>query len=179
MSSPRVAANCRFETDRLRVAPWHEAASEAELDLPTVVAAMLTARATASLPEAWRGDFSVRRASEWIEERDQESPTLLVADSESGLAVGFVMLADVSLDGASVDVRIGYLLDEGVWGRGLATELVAGLAHWARSQPSVDTLTAGVDATNPDSSRVLVKNGFAPLSTHEAGEAIYQLALRR
>lgn len=175
--NPLVSTNCRFETERLDVAPWHEVAAVAELDLPEAVAEMLTARATAALPEAWRGDFSVERAAAWIDERDYESPTLLVTEAESGSLAGLVMLADVPLEEARLEVRIGYVIAERFWSRGLATELVAGLVDWARSQPSVQQLTGGVDSTNPASARVLLKNGFERIPDRKRGEAIYRLRI--
>lgn len=164
-----------FETARLGVAPWHVAASRRDLDLVEVVAEMLTARTTAALPETWKGEFTLSRAAAWIEERDQESPTLLVTDTRSDRPVGLVILADIPLDAQSVDVRIGYLFREDAWGQGLATELVAGLAAWARTQPSVNTLTGGVDIANPASARVLIKNGFEPVLDSDQGETTYQL----
>ena len=160
-------------TDRLRVGPWHAAGHD--LDLPEVVAGILTASTTTALPEAWRLDFSVEQAGVWINERDAESPTLLATEAGSGRAVGLVILFGEPTDESSVDVRIGYLIAEDVWGNGLATELVAGLVEWARAQPSVRTLTGGVDATNHASVRVLVKNGFEPINDSEHGDTTYQL----
>lgn len=73
-------------------------------------------------------------------------------------------------DGPGVDLRVGYLLGASVWGEGMATELVAGLVTWARAQPSIATLTAGVEATNPASARVLSKNDFARVGSAPEGE---------
>jgi RimJ/RimL family protein N-acetyltransferase len=167
--------NCEFVTDRLRVGPWHAAGHQ--LELPEVIAGMLTARTTRGLPEAWRVDFSVERANVWITERDAESPTLIATQAGSGRPVGLVFLHGEPLDDSTVDVRIGYLIAEEAWGTGLATELVAGLVEWARPQPSIRTLTGGMDATNLASARVLVKNGFGRISDSEQGDATYQLSV--
>lgn len=173
------SASCEFRTERLRVVPWHATAGSSDFDLAGVVAKILTARSTMALPEPWQGDFSIARATAWIEERDHESPTLLVTEAESGRPVGLVILADVPLEESTVDVRIGYLLAEDVWGRGLATELVAGLANWAQTQPKVRTLTGGVDTTNPASSKVLIKNGFERIADDGRGGSIYQLRIEQ
>jgi RimJ/RimL family protein N-acetyltransferase len=165
---------CQFVTDQLRVDPWHAAGHD--LDLAEIVAGMLTTRTTRALPEAWRVDFSVERASAWIAERDAESPTLLATEARSGRAVGLVIVHGEPLGDSTVDLRIGYLIAEDSWGTGLATELVAGLVEWARTQSLVRTLTGGVDVTNQASARVLTKNGFERISGGE-DDATYQLRL--
>jgi ribosomal-protein-alanine N-acetyltransferase len=176
----RAAQACEFETGRLRAGPWHSIAYGAGVDLVECVAEMLTESTTVLLPETWHGDFSVDRAVDWIDERDRESPTLLVVDRESGQVVGLVILFESAIDEPSVDVRIGYLFAEAVWGQGLATELVAGLVGWARAHPPIRTLTAGVAVTNPASARVLVTNGFERIvAGEEETDAIYQLLIER
>ena len=173
-----VSDGCRFVTERLRVSPWHAAAHQVRLDLAEVIADMLTARTTLALPESWRGDFSVERAGKWIEERDADSPTLLVTETASGRPVGLVILADAPLGESAVDVRIGYLIAEDARGRGLATELLVGLIDWARSQAPVHTLTGGVDPMNRASVRVLEKSGFRRISDEGASTATYQLEVK-
>ena len=125
--SNEVRSVCEFETDRLRVAPWHEIAERLEVDLAQVIARMLTVRATLGLPESWQGEHTAESASDWIDDRDAEASMLLVVESESGQPVGIVVLAEAPISTTEVDVRIGYLIAEGVWGQGLATELVSGL----------------------------------------------------
>lgn len=174
--------DCRFETDRLTVGAWHRLAFETALDLEQVVSDLLTETTTAALPEAWRGGYSRERARRWIGERDDESPTLLIIDRESRQPLGLLILFGEPIDdGRRIDLRIGYLLDEAVWGRGLAGELVAGLVGWARRQSGIASLSGGVSADNPASARVLTRNGFTPLepgSTPSAGgDVVYRLEL--
>jgi len=152
-------------------------ADEAGADLVGVVAGMLTGATTQALPEAWHGDFSVERASMWIDARDRESPTLLVIDRRSSRPLGLVILFEIPIDASTVSLRIGYLLIESVWGRGLASELVAGLADWATTQPSIRTLVGGVATSNPASTHVLRKNGFAKVDDDAASEEIFQLGV--
>lgn len=173
--NPANLHQCQFETDRLRVEPWHRSELPEGMRLADVVAQILTERSTRALPDEWHGDFTVVRAQAWIDERDAESPTLLATEGASGRPVGLVILYAVPRDDATVDLRIGYLFSEDSWGRGLATELVSGLVGWSRMQPSLHTLTGGVDATNEASARVLVKNGFSRISADADDEAVYQL----
>ena len=78
-------ADCAFETERLSAGGWHSIAFEgsAQGELADVVADMLTAAVTRSLPEQWSGNYSVDRARGWIAERDDEGVTLLVLDRSS------------------------------------------------------------------------------------------------
>ena len=169
-----VLDSCEFVTERLHVGPWHSV-DYSDVDLAKVVSEMLTERSTSGLPDAWRGDFSVERAKAWIKERDGESPTLVGIERTSGRAIALVIVHEIALDDSAVDVRIGYVIAEAAWSRGLATELVGGLVKWARVQPSIQTLTGGVDTANQASVRVLIKNGFELIPGGEGGEATYQL----
>ena len=173
-----IAGRCEFSTERLSVAEWHDLAERRALQLTDVVRAVLTQATTRALPPEWRGDFDEARAVRWIEARDAESPTLLAVDTESGGPVGLVILFEAVLPGTAdrVDLRLGYVLAETAWGRGLATELVRGLVDWARSAPSIESLTAGVADGNETSARVLVKAGFA-LSGRAGSERVYSLTL--
>jgi len=168
--------DCDFVTGRLQVGPWRAVAQRAGLDLVGVIAALLTDRTTVALPESWQGNYTVDRAKAWIEERDAESSTLLVIETASASPVGLVILAEVPLDDSMVDVRIGYVIAEASWGQGLATELLSGLIDWMRTEPSVHTMTGGVDLTNQASVRVMENNGFHRISNNEA-TATYRLDL--
>ena len=173
-----VSSAWRFETERLRAAPWHEAAGAAGLDLAGAVATILSERTTVALPPAWQGDLTPERARAWIAERDAESPTLLVCDRSSGRVVGLVILAAVTDDHPWLDLRVGYVIDEALWGRGLASELLTGLVAWAQAQPLIRTVTGGVDVANAASIRVLEKAGFNQVE-RSGDTAQYRLRLVR
>jgi RimJ/RimL family protein N-acetyltransferase len=172
-----VVGRCAFVTERLRVDPWWEADARGGVDLAESVAELLTARTTEALPESWRGDYSVERARAWIAERDAESPTLLVTEVASARPVGLVVLAEVPLGESAIDVRVGFVIAEDAWGRGLASEVVAGLIDWARRQPTVRTLTGGVDPEHRASARVLEKCGFRRLLVGDDSTATYRFEL--
>ncbi len=180
-----ICKSCSFTTDRLVVAEWHSLSppDRQHGSLAQVVATMLTEPVTRTLPTAWQGSYTVSRAREWVRERDKEGTTLLVIDKSTKEPVGLVILIEVDSENAidGIEVRLGYLLSEPAWGRGLATELVGGFVDWCRTQASIATLAGGVDADNPASIRVLEKNGFR-LVEADAGKAqdhrLYRLRLQ-
>ena len=152
-------------------------------NLAQLVAAMLTEPVTRTLPTAWQGNFTVSRAREWIRERDQEGTTLMVIDKSNKEPVGLVILIEVDSENAidGIQVRLGYLLAEPAWGRGLATELVKGFVAWCRTRAPISTLAGGVDADHPASMRVLEKNGFRPVEADgevNQSHRLFQLRLR-
>ena len=155
-----------FETERLRVGPWHRQADRLGVDLVDVVCDLLTADTTAELPEPWRGAYDVERAERWVVERDGESPTLLASADDH--IIGLLVLFE-----ADRDLRLGYVIGPERSGNGYATELVGGLVEWARSNAGIATVTGGVSTSNPASARVLERNGFQLLD--QGAEMTYRL----
>jgi RimJ/RimL family protein N-acetyltransferase len=160
-----VTETCSFETDRLIVEGWHAAlpSGTSEHALADIVTSLMTAPVTQALPAEWRGAYNRPRAETWVTERDGEGPTLLAIERATGAAVGLVVVFESDGDDDRVDVRLGYLLAEAAWGRGLGGELVEGFVSWCRSQPGIRALIAGVAADNLASIRILEKTGFLPL----------------
>ena len=152
---------CRFNTERLLVREWHScsAVSVADQALAQVVCVLLTPSVTQSLPERWQGEYTTERASQWIEERDGEGTTLLVLDRLSGTPIGLMILFENDDDPRGRIVRLGYLLAESAWGKGLASELVRGFVEWCRTV-DIASIVSGVERDNVASQRVLEKNGF-------------------
>lgn len=178
MRADELTAACSFQTERLEVSEWHNLPSPGDRELSDVLTQLLTPATTRPLPSAWHGRFDKTRAIEWIRERDAESPTLMVLDRKTGVPVGLMILSELPCDRAgSVDVRLGYLLAESAWGRGLGTELVAGFVAWCRSEPRIRSVTGGVALDNPASARVLTNNGFTTAGTPNDEEQFYELVL--
>jgi len=152
-----------FRTARLRVRDWHAAErAGGGVDLPDVVASMLTEPVTRWLPPAWQGPYSRTRAAAWIADRDSEGPVLLVESHEEGDAVGLVLLfEEARAAGDGVDVRLGYLLAESAWGRGLGGELLGGFVAWCRRRGDIRAVIGGVAPENLASIRLLERHGFA------------------
>ena len=79
------------------------------------------------------------------------------------------------------DIRLGYLLSEGSWGKGFASELVQGFVNWCVGQTSIASIAGGVARTNHASRRVLEKNGFQLIQTENEvvqDEQLFQLSFR-
>ena len=98
-----LCKRCRFETERLRVREWHSFSTDEgqQQDLAQLVAAMLTEPVTRSLPAAWHGAYTVKRARAWIEERDNEGATLLVIDKSTNQAIGLLILFEMDTNACS------------------------------------------------------------------------------
>ena len=151
--------DCSFETARLGVADWH-AQPDCDDSLVEIVRGMLTSDVTEQLPESWRGPYSEERAKNWIRDRDNEGTQLLALSSDTQKPVALLLLhEEAQASGAPAELRVGYLVAEGQWGRGFASELLGGLIEWARAS-GVASLVAGVTGSNGASIRVLEKCGL-------------------
>lgn len=166
--------SCSFETERLWIGDWHssDAIGNDPTALPQVVSALLTPTVTRALPEDWQGPFTSSRASNWIEERDREGSTLLVVERSGHSPAGLLILAEDGDDTTRRCVRLGYLIAESAWGRGLATELVEGFVQWCRDN-DVALIIAGVEHDNLASQRVLEKCGFVPSADGDSTSELF------
>eukprot|EP00038_Savillea_parva_P015746 m.221581 g.221581 ORF g.221581 m.221581 type:complete len:179 (+) comp32012_c0_seq1:215-751(+) len=171
-----MSKQCRFQTERMQVGEWRSL-PVSETDMALAVARILTAPVTRSLPPDWQGDYDQRRARQWLEDRQkEEAMVLLASDCATQDALGLMILHD-DRERKGHCMRIGYLLAEHVWGKGLATELLHGFVEWCRKH-GVTALIAGVASENGASQRVLEKNGFVKLtntSQPAADELFYEL----
>jgi RimJ/RimL family protein N-acetyltransferase len=149
--------NYTFSTQRLLVGEWHSMTSKdtTETELPETVISILTPPVTRSLPTAWQGTYTLDRARAWIRDRDQEGVIMLIKDRLADLSIGFLILSEDD----NRDVRIGYLLAEHAWGKGLASELIQGFIVWCKDA-GLRSIVGGVARDNEASIRVLEKNGF-------------------
>jgi ribosomal-protein-alanine N-acetyltransferase len=140
-------------------------------DLRTELSLLLVPSVTKSLPEAMRLNTGSNAIETWISERKAESDLLCVRHKQTQALLGLLILAG-STDAKSVlEIRMGFLLAEDVWGKGIATELIQGFVAWCRNQPQDVRLMAGVEKENTNSASVLLKAefGLAPdLSTEKA-----------
>jgi len=176
MTTDRAA----FLTERLcvRTSQASECATVAD-DLPAAVAAMLTEPVTRWLPPDWQGPYTPERAAAWISDRHAEGPVLLVEDRGDGQLLGLVLLfEEARAGGDGLDVRLGYLLAEHAWGRGLGSELLEGFLGWCRARPKVRSVIGGVAPENAASIRLLERHGFAREPSSAAdGDVYYRLDL--
>jgi RimJ/RimL family protein N-acetyltransferase len=126
----------------------------------------------------WQGAYTIERAAKWIEERDREGATLLVVDRSSRTPVGMMILFESDDEHVGRTVRLGYLLIDSEWGKGLASELVRGFVEWCRTT-NIVSIVGGVERDNVPSQRVLEKNGFIcdPV-VGDAAELFFELRVR-
>ncbi len=90
------------------------------------------------------------------------SPGGFVVERATREAVG-----EIGCKGEPVDfvADIGYGFNRGVWGRGLATEMVTAFSDHLLEGREVHAVTADTAVSNPASARVLEKSGFAQVGT--------------
>lgn len=169
-----------FETTRLLVKEWHSFSGESfqSQNLAGIVKDILTPNVTQSLPPAWQGDYTIDRARDWIMERDAEGVTLLIVEKAFMKPLGLVILYDMAAEETLAELRLGYLLKESAWGKGIGSDLIYGLVDFCQNQ-QVSSITGGVAKDNLASKRVLEKNGFVcdPATSGEM-EQMYTLQLR-
>ncbi len=127
-------------------------------ELASVVQNLLTAQVTRSLLPVWQGEYTLERAQGWIRERDREGVTLIVIDKDSRNPIGFIILFETA-NHNSLELRLGYMLTEAVWGKGLASEPINCFIQWCNHH-AVASVTGGVEHDNIASRRVLEKCGF-------------------
>ena len=119
-----------------------------------------------------------------MKERDEDGSTFLVIEKTTQQAVGLMILFEMQAEegNGEAEVRLGYLLSEATWGRGIASELVSGFINWCRGQESISSIAGGVAHDNPASKRVLERNGFQLVRSGgnvTQGEQLYRLSIRR
>jgi RimJ/RimL family protein N-acetyltransferase len=158
---------CSFVTDRLVVNDWARllADDSAETIRDSFVMSLLSDAVTRDLPPGWQGHYDMDRAASWFAERQVESTVLLIANRSESNPVGLLILTESEHSDGVSDIRVGYVIAESAWGKGFATEVVAGLADWCRDNGTIRSLISGVADRNGASARVLHNNGFIPTLT--------------
>ena len=158
-----------FETDRLAIAPWGReiGAAAARARLGAALAPLLTPEITHRLPASMGFDPARDRIGTWIARADGDAAVYTVRLRDGGALAGLMLLFEApdSPDGAAL--MLGYFLGPAFHGRGLGSELVAGLVMALDKEPA-RRLLAGVDADNIGSQRVLEKAGFSRISDPDA-----------
>jgi len=162
--------SCQFKTDRLSVDYWGNYASVIQdaNALPSRIASILTPEVTKALPPGWQQIDTINKANEWIKERVEESAAFAIHLVSENLLAGFLFLnGEYVSDSNLIDVRLGYLLSEETWGKGLGSEFIKGLAACCEKAENISSISGGVEINNKASIRVLEKNGFEIMSSDE------------
>lgn len=152
----------RFETARMVVQNWEEIlCDEAQRSvLITNLKGVLTPTVLQHLPEPLQISDTQTAINDWITERVRESDVQLVRDRVDDRLLGLLILAEFTELEAPTTVHLGYLFSESAWGKGYATELIAGLVTWYKDEGRSVQLLGGVETDNIPSAKVLQKNGF-------------------
>ncbi|MCR8725303.1 GNAT family N-acetyltransferase [Frigidibacter sp. ROC022] len=150
-----------FTTDRLTLRDWSPVIADPQQRraLEATLSDILTPDVLAPLPEPLQLSGKATRIADWMSARAAECTVFTIAETGSGAIVGLLLLAE---DGAGTPApicHVGYLLGPTAWGKGYATEVVAGLVATLRGA-GPRTLRAGVGKGNAASARVLEKAGF-------------------
>ncbi len=98
-----------------------------------------------------------------------ESRLFLVETAESTL-IGFLFASS----GEDRETHVGYLLAEGYWGKGLASELLQGFIGKASEIGPWTKLVCGVDPANVASAHLLKKLGFIERKNNGDGAVFYE-----
>ena len=80
----------------------------------------------------------------------------IVVNDEAVGSIGYVLQPDVE----RVSAEVGYWLGEAFWGRGIATDALRGITHYAIAQHELTRVFALPFASNRSSCRVLEKAGY-------------------
>ena len=157
-----LSQNCLFTSNRVSVLNWNHIESALEFEHSRIqsVLQILTPNVTKAVPEGWQKIKSNNEAESWIQRRKIEGNFYGIVLSETTEIIGFLFLYPVKDVEDLVQLRLGYLLREEVWGKGIGTELINGLVEWARHTELIASIAGGVEKENLGSIRVLEKNGF-------------------
>lgn len=120
----------------------------------------MTPNVTKSLPDGWQNLNTLKKAEKWLFERKMDSNFYAISLTGSNEIIGFLFLYSENETRGSNELRLGYLISEAIWGKGIGSELIKGLVTWCYDTKSFSSISGGVEKENIGSIRVLEKNGF-------------------
>jgi RimJ/RimL family protein N-acetyltransferase len=155
-----------FATKRLTVCNW---ALSVRNDRPRLIddlTSVLTPQVLQHLPATLQIE-EADGISGWIDARATECDVYVIRHKDR--VIGLLILVT---DGDTL--HLGYLLAQGAWGRGFASEMLTGLLAVV---PKGIRVMGGVGLENPASAHVLRKLGFSrdpDLSSHETDMFVFK-----
>ena len=144
-----------INSERLRIESIADASS---IPFESVIE-VLSKKVTEYLPLDWQvsdRDEAVR----WLECRISEGTLCSICTKDSSTLVGFLVLHAMENSNAKSEVRIGYVIAEKIWGKGVGSELIGALVDCFKERGDASSLVGGVAKDNIASVKVLTKNGF-------------------
>ena len=154
--------NCLFKTNRVSILNWDFIESKTELKNYTTesVLKIMTPNVTKALPDDWQNLNTASKVENWIIERKNDSNFYSITLIETNEIIGFMFLYVNYEITESNELRLGYLLTESIWGKGIGSELIKGLVKWSNDSRIINSISGGVEKNNVGSIKVLKKNGF-------------------
>jgi RimJ/RimL family protein N-acetyltransferase len=166
---------CAFQTERLKVVGYinYVTNQARQASLANQVLNIMSPKVTRALPAGWQNINTTLDANNWINKIIEECSFLLVQLKDTEEVIGFIFLYEPASMKQPVALRLGYLLSEKFWGNGIASELIKGLLTWCSSSGAISSITAGVEAENSGSIKVLMKNGFVATASNDERMLFY------
>ncbi|WP_160175099.1 GNAT family N-acetyltransferase [Photobacterium sanctipauli] len=140
-----------FSTERLVAATLDRVMPGIQSEITT----MFTEPVSRYLPPSCQQLHTAEAVDHWLDEMEKTGAVLrLVLQNQP---VGYLFV----FPEPNQCYRVGYVLAEACWGKGLATEAMQGLITYLRNNDQGASFIAGVEADNKGSVNVLVKLGFS------------------
>lgn len=140
-----------FSTSRLNAMTLVQSIPGIQAEIMT----LFTERVSRYLPPSCQSFTSSEDVDRWLESMAQTGAVLRLTHQQQ--AVGYLFV----FPEADSCYRVGYVLAEAHWGKGLATEAMQGLVSYLSEQEHAAKFIAGVEPENVGSVKVLKKLGFA------------------
>ncbi len=153
-----------FFAERVIVKPWQvfEDTLASTVMIFKEMKEVLSSEVIKDLPDAWLELIGGGKIEIWLEEQKKESHLFAIMDQNNEELLGLLFLYSDhgEADEGNINLRLGYLLKESVWGQGIASELIASLVVWCDELGVIRKISGGVEENNIGSIKVLEKCGF-------------------
>ncbi|MGR5063139.1 GNAT family N-acetyltransferase [Photobacterium sp. DNB22_13_2] len=140
-----------FSTNRLDAVTLDQSMPGIQAEIMT----MFTESVSRYLPPSCQNFTSTDDVDRWLDSMAQTGAVLRLTYQKQ--VAGYLFVFPESDNG----YRLGYVLAEAQWGKGLATEAMQGLVSYLSEQEHAARFIAGVEPDNVGSVKVLKKLGFA------------------
>lgn len=166
---------CTFQTERLKVVGYINYVTNQtnQASFANQVLNIMSPKVTHALPTGWQNINTTLDANNWINKITEECSFLLVQLKDTEEVIGFIFLYEPANMKQPVDIRLGYLLSEKYWGKGIGSELIKGLLTWCSFSGAISSITAGIELDNFASIKVLMKNNFENIGSNDEGMLFY------
>ena len=148
-----------IDLKRFTLRPWHPD------DATVLVKHANNPRVASNLRDGFPYPYTLKDAQNWLKMVGDNREDVILAIEVNGEAAGGIGLHGLK-DVYRYNGEIGYWLSERHWGKGIMSDAVAAMVHFAFTQTSWLRLFACIFENNPSSMRVLEKNGFKPEAIH-------------